>query len=240
MKSIHVLLGGALGLLLITSGCETLQLADDVSNLLGIGQELTPDTIIKGLKEALVVGTRNTVAQTGKQGGYASNPLIRIPLPQELQKFGSTLRKVGLGTQVDLFEQKMNDAAEDAARAAAPIFVEAVKQMSFADAKAILHGGNTAATDYFREKTSETLRARYSPVVVKHMNSLGVVRKYNELMGRYNRIPLVPKPKFNPEEYVTEQALNGLFAVLATEEQKIRENPAARTTQLLRKVFGAR
>ena len=240
MKWIHVLAGAALGLLLITSGCETLKLVDEVTSLLGTQQGLTMDTIVGGLKEALVVGTRNTVASTGKEGGYSNNSLIRIALPQELQTFGDTLRKVGLGKQVDLFEQKMNVAAEDAARAAAPIFVDAVKQMSFADAKAILYGSNTAATDYFRERTSETLRAQYSGVVATHMNSLGVVRKYNDLMARYNMIPLVPKPTFDPEEYVTDQALNGLFAVLATEEQKIRENPAARTTALLRQVFGSR
>jgi len=145
-----------------------------------------------------------------------------------------------LGAQVDQFEQKMNVAAEDAARAAAPVFVSAVRQMSFADAKGVLYGGETAATDYFREQTSSTLRAKYSGIVSKHMNSLGVVRKYSDLSARYNMIPLVPKLTFDPEEYVTDQALDGLFTVLATEEQKIRENPAARTTALLRKVFGAR
>jgi len=240
MKRIHVLAGAALGVLLITSGCETLQLVEEVSNLLGARQELTMDTIIGGLKEALVVGTRNTVAQTGKKGGYTDNSLIHIPLPQKLQKFGSTLRAVGLGTQVDQFEQTMNEAAENAARTAAPVFVDAIKQMSFTDAKAILNGGNTAATDYFRQRTSGALRTRYSSVVSKHMNSLGAVRKYNDLVSRYNMIPLVPKATFDPEAYVTDQALDGLFTVLATEEQKIRENPAARTTALLRQVFGSR
>lgn len=210
-----------------------------LSSVLG-SQEgpLSADTIVAGLKEALSVGTRRTVAQTGQAGGYAQNPLIRVPLPEQLQGPAKALRAVGLGGLVDNLEAKMNEGAEQAAAQAAPIFVGAIRQMTFADARQILDGADTAATDYFREKTGPQLRELYKPVVARNLEQVGAAKAYGDLMGRYNALPLVPKVSFTLEEYVTRKGVDGLFTVLAAEEKRIRQDPAARTTELLKRVFG--
>ena len=227
----------AVSALFLTS-CETTDLA---SGLLGAlqsaDQPLTMDAIVAGLKEALTVGTRNAADLTSKPGGFSKNAALFISVPEELEKVASTMRKVGLGSMVDSWEQKMNLAAEQASSQAAPVFVGAIKQMAFQDAKAILQGNDSAATDYFKAKTQDQLRGLYSPIVHKHMDQVGAVKVYNDLMGRYNKIPLVPKQNFDPEGYVTQKALDGLFKALVDEEKKIRQDPAARTTELLRRVF---
>lgn len=231
------------GLVLAGVGCETLDsgLGGMLGALGGGSGELSLDTIVAGLKEALTVGTQNTVAQTSKAGGFAQNPRLRIPLPGELQTVGNTLRKVGMGAMVDDFEAKMNLAAEQAAAQATPVFVDAIKQMTFADAKAILSGKETAATDYFRDKTSARLRELFRPIVAKYTDQAGAAKAYKSVMDRYNQIPLVPKPAAaSLDDYVTDKGITGLFTVLADEETKIRQNPAARTTELLKKVFGSK
>lgn len=201
---------------------------------------MSADTIADGLKEALAVGARNAAEAASSEGAYSGNPALRIALPEKLQPVADALRKVGLGGQVDILELKMNQAAEEAAAGAAEVFVGVIQQMTFEDARAILAGGDTAATDYLREKTYDPLKARYAPIVQKHMNSLGAVRKYKELVQQYEALPFTPKVDLDIENYVSEAALDGLFKVLAGEERKIRENPAARTTELLRKVFGTK
>jgi hypothetical protein len=211
-----------------------------VLGALGGGGGLSADTVVAGLKEALRVGTERTVAKTSQPGGYLRNPGIRIEIPEKLQGMADALRTVGMGAQVDRFEAKMNEAAELAAREAAPVFLDAIRQMTIADAKQILEGGDTAATDYFREKTSQALKSRYTPVIESQMSKLGVVKMYSDLQSRYNAIPFVPKVTESLEDYVSDQALDGLFAVLGQEEKKIREDPVARTTDLLRQVFGGR
>ena len=226
----------------IAAGCETLNTAG-ISQVLGTATQrgqggLSTDTIVAGLKEALRVGTQNTVAQTSRDGGYSNNPLIRIPLPERLETMAGALRKIGLGGQVDKFEARMNAAAERAATEAAPVFINAIKDMTFADARRILGGDKTAATDYFRDKTHTELARRYTPIVRGRMEQLGVVQVFEDLQNRYNQLPLVSDIDYQIEDYVVEEALDGLFTVLAQEEQQIRENPAARTTELLRRVFG--
>ena len=231
------------GCTLFLAACETL----DSSGLSGVlaaaaaggGRPLTTDTVIAGLKEALRVGAQQTVSRTSSEGGYSDNPAIRIPMPEKLQAMSRTLRSVGLGAQVDRFESRMNAAAERAAAEALPVFVDAVKGMSFADARRILRGGDTAATDYFRGQTFDTLAQRYTPLVREKMTELEVVQLFETLQSRYNNIPLVPDSTYRIEDYVVEEALSGLFTVLGEEEKKIRENPAARTTALLRRVFGS-
>jgi len=225
-------------LILLLTSCKTSDWGA-VGSVLGAlgGGELTPDTIAQGLKEALAVGIRNTVAQTGKEGGYLQNPAIRIPLPDKLKTVGDGLRKVGLGEKVDLIEAKMNAAAEEAAQGALPIFMDAISGMTFEDAKSILHGGDTAATDFLRRTTSGQLRDKYTPITAKHMHAVGLVELYEGVMAKYRAIPFVPKVDVGMEQYVTDQALTGLFSVLAEEEQEIRRNPAARTTALLQRVF---
>lgn len=220
------------------TSCETTDLAGGMLGALQSGdQPLTIDTIVAGLKEALKVGTQNAVDMTSKPGGFSKNPALFISVPEKLEKVTQTMRKVGLGSMVDNWEQKMNLAAEQASSQAEPVFISAVKKMTFQDAKEILNGADTAATDYFREKTQDQLRRLYAPIVHKHMESVGALKIYSDLMGRYNAIPLVPKQDFDSEAYVTQCALNGLFKVLADEEKKIRQDPAARTTELLKRVF---
>jgi len=230
---VSILLSGAF-FMFFAPGCVT---TESILGPLRGSEPLGLETVVAGLKEALRVGTRNAVRATSKDGGYWRNAEIRIPMPEKLERMGAALRRVGFGGRVDAFERRMNEAAERAAREATPIFVDAIKQMTFRDAKEILRGEKTAATDYFRDKTTDPLTGLYRPVVKKHMDALGVVELYNRLLARYLKIPLVPKPTVSLEEYITAKALAGLFHVVAEEEQKIRENPAARTTALLRKVF---
>ena len=220
--------------------CETTQMNQVANALLGPngGGELSLDVIIAGLKEALEVGTANAVRQTSARGGFADNLKLRIKSPDKIRKVTDTMKKIGMGAQVDHFEAKMNEAAEQAAGQATTVFVNAVRQMTITDAKKILQGKDTAATEYFRKKTEVELTARFEPIVSKHMQQVGAVDAYNRLIDRYHAIPLVPRANFDAEDYVTEQALNGLFLVISDEERKIRENPAARTTELLRRVFG--
>ena len=240
-----VVAGGVVALLL-TGGCETLDLAGAggvVSSMLGTGGQpaLSLDTIAAGLKEALSVGTQNAVAQASQAGGYAADAKLHIPLPAELENAAKTARKFGLGFYVDDLETKMNLAAEQAAGQAAPVFLDAVKQMTFEDVKKIWVGGDTAATEYFRGKTSAQLATRCRPIVAKYTATAGAAKAYNLFLSKYNAIPLVTKPPVPElESYVTDKAVGGLFEMLGREEAKIRTNPAARTTSLLRQVFGAK
>lgn len=200
---------------------------------------LDTPTIVAGLKEALRVGTDRTVAATSSENGFLGNELIRIPLPEPMERLARSLRAVGLGGQVDGFEVAMNRAAERAAGEAAPVFIDAITQMSFSDARAILTGGDRAATDYFQRRTSSELAARFRPIVDQSMRTVGVVKLYDELIARAALMPLVPTPRFDLDGYVTDRALAGLFTVLAQEEARIRRDPAARTTELLRRVFAS-
>lgn len=227
------------GIVLALSGCETLNSVVDAVPGLAAGGPLTEDTIAAGLRQALEVGTRRTTDTLSSPGGYARNDLLRLGVPESIEPVTDALRKVGLGEQVDRFENKMNEAAEKAAAQAAPVFIGALREMTFADARTILEGSETAATDYFRNKTLEPLTALYSPIVRKTMDDVGAARLYNTLMDRYEAIPFARKPDFSLENYVTEQALNGLFTKLADMERDIRENPAARSTALLKRVFGS-
>jgi hypothetical protein len=160
----------------LTAGCDATE-NGFLGSWGGVFQEreLSEGTVVAGLKEALRVGTDRAVSTLSKEGGYAQNPALRIGMPAQLAKLASTLRQIGLGRQVDLFEQKMNEAAESAASMAAPVFLDAIGQMSFADARQILGGDQTAITDYFREKTLTRLTKLYTPVVREHMDQVGAV-----------------------------------------------------------------
>lgn len=196
-------------------------------------------SISAGLKQALEVGTTRAVTRTSAAGGYLSDPLIRIGLPESLQGMARGLRAVGFGGPIDDFEVAMNRAAERAAGEAKDVFWQAIRQMTFSDAQAILRGGDTAATDYFERTTRDTLRARFQPIVSERMDEVGVVRSYDQLVSRYAAIPFTKPPALDIRSYVTEKALDGLFTVLGQEERRIRTDPAARTTELLRQVFGS-
>jgi len=213
---------------------------DKILRSLGGGEKsgLSDAKIGSGLKEALKVGTENAVHLTGKTDGYFLSQVIKILMPEKLRTFEKGLRAVGYGPQVDEFVLSMNRAAEKAAPAAKQIFWDAVGEMTFDDARKILSGSDTAATEYFKGKTTDRLTATFKPVVDKSMNEVGVSRQYKELVGRYESIPFVKKESFDLDQYVVTKALGGLFYMVGEEEKKIRKNPAARTTDLLKEVFG--
>jgi len=213
---------------------------DRIFKGLGIGQkgELSDAKIGSGLKEALKIGTGNAVNLTGKTDGYFLNQAIKILMPEKLRTVEKGLRAVGYGSQVDELVLSMNRAAEQAAPAAKDIFWNAIGEMSFEDARKILSGNETAATDYFKAKTTDKLTAAFRPVVEKTTNKVGVTQQYKELVGKYESIPFVKKETFDVDSYVVTKALDGLFHVVGEEERKIRTNPQARVTDLLKDVFG--
>ena len=200
---------------------------------------LSNGDIVAGLKEALEVGTTNTVDLTGQVDGYFANAAIKILLPSQFQTVEQGLRLIGQGQKVDELVLAMNRAAEKAAPAAKDIFWSAIKGMTFDDARRILAGGDTAATDYFRAKTTDTLTAAFRPVVDDTMKQVGVVQQYDQLVGAYKSVPFASSlPSVDIQAYVVGKALDGLFLVLGEQEKKIRTNPAAQVTDLLKKVFG--
>jgi hypothetical protein len=205
----------------------------------GSASSLSNGDIVAGLKEALEVGTTDTVALTGKTDGYFGNAAIKILLPSQLQSVDQALRLLGQGEKVDAFVLSMNRAAEKAAPAAKDIFWTAIKGMTFEDARKILNGGDTAATEYFRAKTSESLTATFRPVVNDSMKDVGVIQQYKELQTSYQSVPFASSfPAPDIEAYVVSKALDGLFLILGEQEKKIRTDPAAQVTGLLKKVFG--
>jgi len=205
---------------------------------LGVEQGLTEEDIVKGLKEALEVGTNNAVALVSQSNGYFKNPKIKIPLPENIQKAESFLRGIGFSGQVDEFELSMNRAAERAAPKAKSIFWDAIKKMTFSDARNILDGQDNAATAYFRQKTSPQLHSAFKPVVNQAMSEVGVTQAYQTVDQKIRALPFTQSLSFDLDQYVTDKALDGLFLMLAEEEKKIRQDPAARVTDLLKKVFG--
>ncbi len=211
------------------------QVAKELQTSQGLGQS----DIIAGLKEALQVGTQNTVDITSKVNGYYSNPQIKIPLPEKVQEVKDLLRMAGLGDKVTAFEKSMNRAAERAAPEAKELFVGAIRQMTFSDAKKILKGRENEATLYFKEKTYAPLSQRFEPLVHSAMAEVGVTRYYQDIERKVQLLPVKGVFDFDLDQYVTDKALNGLFYMLAEEEAKIRKDPAARVTDLLKKVFGS-
>jgi len=213
---------------------------DQLLRGLGVGQQgggLTDAKVAAGLKDALKVGTENTVNITGHLDGYFKNQAIKILMPEKLRSLESGLRMAGFGPQVDEFVLSMNRAAEKAAPAAKQIFWDAIGQMTFEDARGILGGKETAATDYFRAKTTDRLAAAFKPIVSDSMNQVGVTRQYKELVGRFQMLPFARMESFDLDQYVVGKSLDGLFYVLGQEEVKIRTNPTARVTELLQEVF---
>jgi len=199
---------------------------------------LDESTVAAGLKEALRVGTERSAATTSQFDGFYGNALIKIVVPEQYRGVASTMRDVGLGSSIDDFERSMNRAAEKASGEAIEVFWSAITQMSIADAFGILNGGETAATDYFRSRTTASLTARFQPIVQTKMEEVGVYNLYNELFAKYNALPIDKPEAVDIDEYVTARTVSGLFSVLEGEEKRIRDDPAARTTALLRKVFG--
>lgn len=215
---------------------------DELLKGLGIGQKgsLSDAKVGAGLKEALQVATENSVNLTGRLDGYFGNQAIKILMPEKLRTVEQGLRVVGYGDKVDEFVLSMNRAAERAAPAAKQIFWDAIGAMTFDDAQKILGGGDTAATEFFKRKTTDKLTGAFRPVVERTMSQVGVVRQYEELLGRFKAIPFAQTQTFDINGYVVTKALDGLFHVIGEQERQIRTNPAARTTALLKEVFAKR
>lgn len=232
--------GFALSSVLLLFAMTASAQVDQISKTLGLENKsgLSDSKIASGLKEALQVGTTNAVKLTGRPDGYFGNAAIKILMPKNLRPLEKGLRAVGYGPKVDAFVLSMNRSAEAAAPAAKKIFIDAILSMSFDDARKILSGGDNAATDYFKEKTSAQLTTAFRPVVEKTMDENSVTKQYNQLAGQAQTIPFMKSPNLNITDYVVSQALNGLFYMVGQEEAKIRKDPAAQTTSLLKQVFG--
>ena len=206
--------------------------------MIGTSDSISESEIVEGLKQALEIGTGKAVDLVSKTGGYYNNPEIKIPLPGSVQKAEKLLRGVGFGSKVDAFELSMNNAAERAAPEAKSIFWDAIKKMKIDDAKKILNGGDDEATLFFKDKTYGRLQEIFEPIVKESMGEVGVTRTYQDLNAKVEKIPFTDSLNVDLDQYVTDGALNGLFQMLAAEEKKIRSDPAARVTDLLKKVFG--
>ncbi len=207
---------------------------------------LSHDQVASGLKEALAKGLEQAVTRLGHDGGFLTNLDVHIPMPEKLHTVERTLRSLKQDKLADDFIATMNHAAEQAVPEAAPIFTDAVKQMTIADATAILTGTNDAATTYFKNATRSNLFARFRPIVQKATGKTGATSAYKNMMGRIESSKLggalaglFNQDNLDLDSYVTDKALDGLFKMVAEEEKRIRQNPTARTTELLQKVFGA-
>lgn len=201
---------------------------------------LTNDEIIKGLKEALSVGTNNSTALASKADGYLKNTRLFIPFPEEAKDMREKLLKLGMKKQVEEFETSLNRAAEEAAKKAGTVFLDAITKMSISDGLGILNGNDTAATNYLRKTSYSPLYDQFLPVVKEAIAKVNVTKYWNPLVTKYNKIPGVKKQNPDLNDYVTKKAANGLFVLVADEETKIRKDPMARVTDLLKKVFGSK
>ncbi|KQW40806.1 MULTISPECIES: DUF4197 domain-containing protein [Pseudomonas] len=191
-----------------------------------------------GLKDALTQGAQVAVKQLGTPGGFSNNPDVKIELPGKLGKVASKMKAFGMGDQVDQLETSMNQAAEAAVVQAQPILVNAVKNMSVDDAKGILSGGQDSATQYLNKSSREQIRAKFLPIVKQATDKVGLAQKYNAFAGQAATFGVLDAKSANIENYVTEQALDGLFEMIGKQEATIRQNPAAAATSLAKKVFG--
>ncbi|WPP02164.1 DUF4197 domain-containing protein [Pseudomonas sp. HR96] len=192
-----------------------------------------------GLKDALTQGAQVAVQQLGVPGGFSNNPEVRIELPGKLGKVAKTMEKLGMGAQVQALETSMNQAAEAAMPQAQALLVDAVKKMTLSDAKGILTGGKDSATEYLSKTSREQIRAKFLPIVKQATDKVGVAQKYNNFAGQAASLGVVDSKDANVEGYVTEKALDGLFKMIAKQEETIRANPAAAATSLAKQVFGA-
>jgi hypothetical protein len=206
----------------------------------GMGSSLGTGEIAAGLREALKVGTERVVGQVGATDGYNGDPTIRIPLPGALKDVQKVLRKVGQAGLADDLELRLNRAAEAAAPEAKALFVDAISQMTLDDVEGIYNGPDDAATRYFQGKMTPPLAERMAPIVDRTLADVGAIRSYDAMMGQYKSLPFMPDVKADLTEYVVAKAMDGLFHYVAEEEAAIRNNPAARSTALLQKVFGGR
>lgn len=203
------------------------------------GPSLSLQDVADALKEALQIGANKVIDQVGQTNGFTKDSAIHIPLPEQLGAVKKALSAVGMTGALDTLEARLNTAAEVAAPKARAVFLEAIADMTFDDVKSIYNGANDAATQYFKNKMTPALIREMAPVVSDSLSEVGAIQIYDQIMGRYGALPLVPDIKADLSDYVVEKGMEGIFYYLAKEEAAIRENPARRTTELLRRVFGA-
>lgn len=227
--------------LVVIGGCSAAQLSqvlNDATNvILNENAPLSTEEVASGLKEALVNGISKGSDQASALDGYFKNPKLKIPFPAEVQKVETKLRQIGMDKLVDDFVLSLNRGAEKAATEAKPIFVSAIKSMTIQDAWNILKGENNAATSYLRKTTYQQLYGTFKPVVSNSLDQVNATKYYTDVINTYNKIPFVDKVNSDLNDYATNKAIDGLFILIEEEEANIRENPIARTSELLKKVF---
>lgn len=229
-----------LAVLLIFGACTTAQInqtINQVNKAVSTEKPLTTAEVGEGLKEALINGISKGSDQLSAVDGYFKNPQLKIPFPPDVKKVEEKLRQIGMDKQVDNFILSLNRGAEDAAKEAKPIFISAIKQMTISDAWAILKGEENAATNYLQKTTSAQLKSTFKPVIQKSLDKVGAAKYYTDLVYTYNKIPFVDKVNPDLNDYATNLAMQGLFLQIAKEEKNIRQDPVARTTDLLKRVF---
>jgi hypothetical protein len=215
------------------------KIGNEINKGVNSKKPLTNQEIISGLKEALNVGSNNAASSASKLDGFFKNAAIKIPFPPQALKMEQKLRSLGMSKQVDEFILTLNRSAEEAAKQAAPVFMDAVKSMTITDGLSILKGKETAATDYLNSKTSQPLHDKFKPIIKSATQKVNVTKYWNPLITTYNNIPFTDDLNPDLEEYITQRALSGLFTLISQEEVKIRKNPAARVSEILKKVFGS-
>lgn len=220
------------------SACSSTGQIIKIPKELSFDKPLSEKEVADGLREALTIGSGKAADVVSIADGYFKNTAIKILFPPDAVKVEKKLREMGLNTQVDKAILSLNRAAEDAAKEAKPIFIVAIKQMTFADAMKILRGNDNAATEYLRQTTTTQLKSAFKPKVKNSLDKVNATKYWLDIMSTYNQIPFVEKINPDINEYVTQKAIDGLFLMLTKEESKIRKDPAARVTELLKKVFG--
>ncbi len=224
---------GLISFMVLGTGCESTQ---QILSGLPQGTSTNSLQVAAGLKEALSIGASNSTTRLSSVNGFFSNAALKILMPEEAKKVESTLRSIGLGSLVDKAIQSMNRGAEEASKSALPIFKDAIQQMTINDAMGILKGGDFAATNYFKGKTNDALTQSFRPVIESSLKKVDATKYWNDVFSAYNKVSRTPV-NTDLTAYVTEKAIAGIFHELAQEEQKIRKDPAARVTELLKKVF---
>jgi len=232
-------MAAAVTLAALLIGCTSAQISQVISDIGKDTGNSTPTSseVAEGLKEALLKGVSVGADKISATDGYLGNTEIKIPFPPDAKRVEDRLRQIGFSNDVDRFIATLNHGAEDAAKEAKPIFISAIQQMTIEDAWSILKGQQDAATQYLKKTTSIQLKSKFKPVIQNSLSKVNATKYYGDLVGTYNKIPLVEKVNPNLDDYATDLAIQGLFTMIAKEEQNIRQNPVARTTDILKRVF---
>jgi hypothetical protein len=236
MKKLLICCGFLLG------ACTTAQINQtlgEVNKAVSGEKPLTAAEVGEGLKEALINGISKGADQVSQLDGYFKNPQLKIPFPPDVKKVEDKLRQIGLGNEVDRFVMTLNRGAEEAAKEAKPVFISSIRQLTIEDAWGILKGQEDAATNYLQRTTTPQLKEKFKPVIQQSLDKVGAAKYYSDLVNTYNKIPFIEKVNPDLNEYATDLAIKGLFIQIAKEEKNIRQDPVARTTDLLKRVFGA-